>query len=55
VLLTISQAIATVRDREALLHLIVDKVQPLFGFNEYTNLGTLTEDGRPPAPVLHQD
>lgn len=36
---------ATVRDREALLHLIVDQVQPLFGFNEHANLCTLTEDG----------
>ena len=43
-LLDISTAIASVRDRDELLALIVDRVQPIFGFNQYTNIAVYNSE-----------
>lgn len=38
ILLEISEAVTNIRDRDELFHFIADEVQPLFGFNQYTNI-----------------
>ena len=38
-LLAVSKAIASTRDRDDLFRLIIDRVQPIFGFNQYANIG----------------
>ena len=44
ILLPISEAVSLIKEREELLSLIVDKVQPIFGFNQYTSIVVLTKD-----------
>lgn len=44
ILLSISQQIASVRNRGDLLAFIIDRVQPLFGFNQYANITVYSSD-----------
>ena len=45
-LLSLSEDIAAIRDRDTLFDLIINQIRPLFGFNQYANIGVLDSTGQ---------